>query len=262
MAGIIPSYMAEHRIKANTFDRHPVSHRRGNFVGNVVEPWRTADPLGAGFSDEGRPPDAIVHEFEEFTRRAVDRIAHIHCSAVIYPLVVVVIVDPDKIKILGSAAEFGRALACEEIHRLKLGIHIIGRHAHMLGRSRLRQNVDQRLGDGEAGIGRHIADRLDRSDTRADEDRLDLAAAPSLERVQVSDVASSPGEEADLVDRREERDGVGFLRDDVSDRPSIGREACNKIRREQVNPIRHPVMEQIPDDLRARLARSADLREQ
>ncbi len=252
IAVVVPTEVVEDRIEAQALDRHAVLVTRlGDFLGHIVQPHRAVVALGARLRYEHGAAVALVH----LEQRLVLPVAKEHGSAVVDPLVVVVIVDADDIDVVGPAPQLRGAAAGDHVEGLELPLVMVGGDAPVLLAGRSGNDVDERFGEGDAGARIDIADRFDRGDGAAYEDRLQLPAAAAGERIQAAGVAARPGPEADLVHRRPERHGVGLLPDQPGDGPGVGGEAVDEARFPYLQPVGDAVVQQVPDHLRAGVAR-------
>ncbi|QQV76494.1 hypothetical protein H5J25_13660 [Sphingomonas aliaeris] len=128
-------------------------------------------------------------------------------------------------------------------------------HARILRTQGVGADVDDRIGMNEARIGIDRPDGVHRCDRGSDELHLELEPAPAGERVHIAHIASAPGQERDLVDRRIETALAGTRRTDVSSRGGgEGGEPFDEFRLPHVDIVRPSVMQQVPDHFRTRLA--------
>ena len=171
------------------------------------------------------------------------------------PLVVPVIVDADHVQRGLGSADLRPDAARDQIEGLELGVvpamRLEQRAAGPIG----MLDRDQRLGGDEA------RPRVDGHQLRAGGQiaagQLDLQLEPAApgERVQIARIPAGPGQEADLVHRAPEGDGIRHLAMVPTGGAGQPGKAVDEGRGPDVQIVRPAVMHHVPDHLRAGVTR-------
>src|SRR5690606_33727047 len=80
---------------------------------------------------------------------------------------------------------------------------------------------------------------------------LEFEATTSRHRIEIGLVTAGPGPERDLVERRIERHGVGFILDQLRHRRCVAGEAFDELRTPDVYIVRPAIVAKVPDHLGA-----------
>src|ERR1043165_1545192 len=178
------------------------------------------------------------------------------------PLVIRIVIDADKIQILGTPTEFRAKSAGDHVPCLKLRLPVTFGRRRILGVIGISGDVNDWFTPEDASIGINFAHGFGSGDRGAHELGLELRSSPLGERVQEPGVAAAPGYERDLVHGGGVDRTACFLEYDFGSRTSEARESIDESRTPNVQAVRPAVVKQVPDDLCFRLARGAQHRQQ
>src|SRR5437660_261002 len=112
-----------------------------------------------------------------------------------------------------------------------------GRGAAVARAERVVDDVDDRVDVAEPRVRIDVAHGGRRRDRGARELAFEFRAAAALERVEVGDVATGPGDEGRLVDRGHPERRVGFLAMQPGEGAREGGEAVDEGRAEDVDVV-------------------------
>src|ERR1043165_4020432 len=195
-------------------------------------------------------------------QRVVTALRRRQVGILMNPLVIRIVIDADKIQILGTPAELGAKPAGDHVPRLELRLPVTFGRWRVLGVIGISGDVNDWFTPADASIGIDFAHCFCRGDRGAHELGLELGSSPLGERVQEPGVAAAPGYERDLAHGGDVDRTACFLEYDFGSRTSEARESIDESRTPNVQAVRPAVVKQVPDDLCFRLARGAQHRQQ
>ena len=233
-------------------DVHALPAGRQHLAGDVAQPAGAVVALGAGLGHDQGPAVPFEDFAQDLPERPVERIPQPHPRPVEDPLVIGVVVEAQDPQVALVAAELGPEPAEDQVPGFEL------RPAVPLGvRPPLRpagtgHDVDGGLAGEDASAGVDAPYRVRRRQEGAGELRLELEPAAGGEGIESPHLASRPGPERHLVDRRVPGRLVGLGGDQPGHGPGVGREAVHELRTEDVQIVRPAVVAEVPDHLHQR----------
>ena len=163
---IVPAVPVNRRVEADAFNRHAARPGQADFPRHVVQPLAPAIADMAGFGQQHRRAVALPDRIEQFAERLATRVAQMPVQGIvglplIGPLVVVVIVDADDVKVPGRAAELWFGAARQHVPGLKSTSALLPRRfQHFRNRIIGRRDMNQGVAVHEACLRVHAANRI------------------------------------------------------------------------------------------------------
>ena len=123
--------------------------------------------------------------------------------AAVNPLVGVVVIDPDDIDQILTATQLWPGAAQYHVSRFELGQAVTLSCRHIARPRGIGSDMNERFGADEACLWQLAADCASHGNRGAGELYLEFGSPSLGERVEIGDIASAPGMEADFVNRTE-----------------------------------------------------------
>ena len=249
--------MIDDRVKAYAFDGYSFLKSDDDFIGDVGKPFGPPIIFDPRFRNENRLTVTRIKITEQFVQRAISRIRSLYKFTAEYPLIVYVIIGADDVQIIRMPTEL-RPRWPESISNASNWARVYP--AAVWRCSSLASGSVTTFINGstlhETRVRIDVSNRIHGRDACAYQLALQLQSATCCKRVQDAMIPSAPGEEGDLVHRREVRKFICLVENKRCEGSGKSGKTLHELRPKNINIVGPSVVAQIPYHLRSGILRS------